>query len=164
MHSANIVKTNGNYMTPLNFYLLTDTHYFEESLGAEGKAYEEYMKTEAFYLKESSTINKAIFQKLKDDKETEIIIIPGDLSKDGEYESHKSLIKELTSLKESGKSFSEANKLLKKWYALNITTVTDAEYKKKKTITGKVEKSYDVNNVGRNSILEKLKNKEGATV
>ena len=40
----------------------------------------------------------------------------------------------------------------------------DAELKKKKTITGKVEKSYDVNNVGRNSILERLKNKEGATV
>jgi hypothetical protein len=59
---------------------------------------------------------------------------------------------------------SEANKLLKKWHALNITKVEDAELKKKKTITGKVEKSYDVNNVGRNSILERLKNKEGATV
>lgn len=90
-------------MGNLKFYLLTDTHYFEESLGAEGKAYEEYMKTEAFYLKESSTINKAVFKKLKEDKETEIIIIPGDLSKDGEYESHKSLIKELNELKESGK-------------------------------------------------------------
>lgn len=90
-------------MENLKFYLLTDTHYFEESLGAEGKAYEEYMKTEAFYLKESSTINKAVFNKLKEDKETEIIIIPGDLSKDGEYESHKSLIKELNDLKEAGK-------------------------------------------------------------
>lgn len=103
MHSVNIVKTSGNYMTSLKFYLLTDTHYFEESLGAEGKAYEEYMKTEAFYLKESSAINKAVFKKLKEDKETELIIIPGDLSKDGEYESHKSLIKELNDLKESGK-------------------------------------------------------------
>lgn len=103
MHSVNIVKINGDYMTPLKFYLLTDTHYFEESLGASGKAYEEYMKTEAFYLKESSAINKAVFQKLKEDKETELIIIPGDLSKDGEYESHKSLIKELNDLKECGK-------------------------------------------------------------
>ncbi|MBE6748680.1 MAG: metallophosphoesterase [Ruminococcaceae bacterium] len=90
-------------MTPLKFYLLTDTHYFEESLGAEGKAYEEYMKTEAFYLKESSTINKVVFNKLKDDTATELIIIPGDLSKDGEYESHKSLIKELNALKAAGK-------------------------------------------------------------
>ncbi len=103
MHSVNIVKTSGNYMTSLKFYLLTDTHYFEESLGAEGKAYEEYMKTEAFYLKESSAINKAVFKKLKEDKETELIIIPGDLSKDGEYESHKSLIRELNALKDAGK-------------------------------------------------------------
>ncbi len=99
----NTVKINGNFMENLKFYLLTDTHYFEESLGAEGKAYEEYMKTEAFYLKESSAINKAVFKKLKEDKETEIIIIPGDLSKDGEYESHKSLIKELNDLKDAGK-------------------------------------------------------------
>lgn len=90
-------------MENLKFYLLTDTHYFEESLGAEGKAYEEYMKTEAFYLKESSMINKTVFKKLKEDKETEIIIIPGDLSKDGEFESHKSLINELNDLKQSGK-------------------------------------------------------------
>ena len=103
MHSVSTVKTNGNYMENLKFYLLTDTHYFEESLGAEGKAYEEYMKTEAFYLKESSMINKTVFEKLKADTETEIILIPGDLSKDGEYESHKSLIKELNALKEAGK-------------------------------------------------------------
>ena len=99
----NTVKINGNFMENLKFYLLTDTHYFEGTLGASGKAYEEYMKTEAFYLKESSAINKAVFKKLKEDKETEIIIIPGDLSKDGEYESHKSLIKELTALKDAGK-------------------------------------------------------------
>lgn len=97
------MKINGNRMEKLNFYLLTDTHYFEESLGAEGKAYEEYMKTEAFYLKESSAINKAVFKKLKEDKETELVIIPGDLSKDGEYESHKSLIRELNDLKIAGK-------------------------------------------------------------
>ena len=90
-------------MENLKFYLLTDTHYFEESLGASGKAYEEYMKTEAFYMKESSEINKAVFKELKEDKETELIIIPGDLSKDGEYESHKSLIKELNALKDAGK-------------------------------------------------------------
>ena len=27
-------------MNPIKFYLLTDTHYFEKSLGAEGKAFE----------------------------------------------------------------------------------------------------------------------------
>ncbi len=69
----------------------------------------------------------------------------------------------LHALKESGKSFSEANKLLKKWYALNIHDVESATIKKKKTITSKVEKSYDVENVGRNSVLERMKSR-GATV
>ena len=99
----NTVKINGDIMTPLKFYLITDTHYFNAELGAEGKAYEEYMKTEAFYLKESSEINKAVFKKLKEDTETDLIIIPGDLSKDGEYKSHKALIEELDALKEEGK-------------------------------------------------------------
>ena len=69
----------------------------------------------------------------------------------------------LYALGESGKSFSEANKLLKKWYALNIHDVESAIIKKKKTITSKVEKSYDVENVGRNSVLERMKSR-GATV
>lgn len=63
-------------------------------------------------------------------------------------------------LKESGRSLSEANKLLKKYHAMDIYDIQSAELKKKKTITSKVEKSYDVNNVGRNSILERMKNKE----
>ena len=44
-----------------------------------------------------------------------------------------------------------------------LSTPYNAELKKKKTITSKVEKSYDVNNVGRNSILERMKNKEKET-
>lgn len=90
-------------MKPLSFYLVTDTHYFEPSLGAEGKAYEEYMKGEQFFLKESSAIVKRTFERIAEDKETDILIIPGDLSKNGEKESHKSFIKELYKLKEQGK-------------------------------------------------------------
>ncbi len=74
----------------------------------------------------------------------------------------------LHALKESGKSFQEANKLLKKWYALNIHDVESAKIKKKKSITSEVKKSYDVDNVGRNSVLERMKKKdkdeEGANV
>lgn len=90
-------------MNPISFYLVTDTHYFESSLGAEGKAYEEYMKGEQFFLKESSAIVKSTFERLSEDKETDIVIIPGDLSKNGEKESHRSFIKELYKLKEQGK-------------------------------------------------------------
>ncbi len=93
----------GDKMKPFNFYLVTDTHYFESSLGASGKAYDEYMKREQYFMAESSDIIKAVFADIAKDKDTEYVIIPGDLSKNGEIESHRSFIKELYRLKESGK-------------------------------------------------------------
>lgn len=90
-------------MYPVNFYLVTDTHYFEPSLGARGKAFEEYMQREQYFMAESSDIVRGVFSQIAEDKETELVIIPGDLSKNGEIESHKSFVKELKKLKESGK-------------------------------------------------------------
>lgn len=90
-------------MKPFNFYLVTDTHYFEPSLGASGKAFDEYMKKEQYFMAESSDIIKAVFADIAADKETEYVIIPGDVSKNGEIESHKSFVKELYKLKDTGK-------------------------------------------------------------
>ena len=90
-------------MKPINFYLVTDTHYYENELGAEGKAFEKKMATEQYFMRESSAIVKSTFARISEDKETDIVIIPGDLTKNGELESHKSFIKELYKLKESGK-------------------------------------------------------------
>ena len=75
-------------MKPLKFYLLTDTHYFEPMLGAEGKAFENYMSREQYFMKESGAIVEAVFNKIAADKETDIVIIPGDLTKNGEKESY----------------------------------------------------------------------------
>ena len=90
-------------MKPVNFYLVTDTHYFENELGAGGPAFEKNMLTEQYFMKESSAIVKTVFDRIIADKESDIVIIPGDLSKNGEKESHKSFIKELYRLKENGK-------------------------------------------------------------
>lgn len=90
-------------MNAVNFYLLTDTHYFATTLSAEGKAYEEYMTGELFFLRESSSIVKSVFNDISKDNDTNIVIIPGDLSKNGELESHKEFIAELNKLKASGK-------------------------------------------------------------
>ena len=90
-------------MKPASFYLVTDTHYFENELGAEGKAFEKTMATEQYFVRESSAIVKSTFARISEDKETDVVIIPGDLTKNGEIESHKSFIKELYKLRESGK-------------------------------------------------------------
>lgn len=90
-------------MNPVKFYLVTDTHYFEPSLGCSGAAYDEYMKREQYFMAESSDIVKATFAEIAADESVDTVLIPGDLSKNGELESHKSFIKELDKLKASGK-------------------------------------------------------------
>lgn len=90
-------------MKPFSFYLITDTHYFEKELGAEGTAFEYYMSREQYFMKESSAIIESVFNSVAEDKETDIVLIPGDLTKNGELESHKSFVKALYRLKEKGK-------------------------------------------------------------
>lgn len=90
-------------MKPISFYLVTDTHYFENKLGAGGEAFEKNMVTEQYFVKESHAIVSSTFDEIIQDKETDIVIIPGDLVKNGEKESHNSFIKELYRLKEKGK-------------------------------------------------------------
>ncbi len=90
-------------MKSFKFYLVSDTHFYEPSLGASGKAYESYMKTEQILLAESSDMVKAVFDEIIADSDTEYVILPGDLSKNGEKESHKSFVKELHRLKAAGK-------------------------------------------------------------
>jgi DNA replication protein DnaD len=57
-------------------------------------------------------------------------------------------------LKESNKTFSDANKLLKKWANSGITTPEEAMEKAKKTLPKEVKKSYDTEKVGKSSVLD----------
>lgn len=86
-----------------DFYLITDTHYFENSLGAYGKEYDQFMRFEQKCFAETQAINEAVFDFLEKTKDTENILIAGDLSFNGEKESHIGFIKLLNKLKESGK-------------------------------------------------------------
>lgn len=93
----------GDTMKPFSFYLVTDTHYFEPSLGCSGEAFDDYMKNEMYCLAESSKIVHATFDELIKDESVDTVIIPGDLSKDGEKQSHIGFVKELNRLKAAGK-------------------------------------------------------------
>ena len=71
-------------MNPLRFYLITDTHYFKNSLGAYGDAYEDFMDGEQKGFAESQAINEAVFAWLEKADEADILLIAGDLSFNGE--------------------------------------------------------------------------------
>ena len=91
-------------MNDFTFYHITDLHlYNTEGIGSYGKFFDAHCKIDQKCVAESVAIIDAAFEKLAEDKDTEYIIISGDLTCDGEYESHAMLLEKLKALKESGK-------------------------------------------------------------
>ena len=90
-------------MKDLKFYLITDTHYFKNSLGAYGDGYDSFMRFEQKCYAETESINRSVFEYLKTAEEADIVLIAGDLSFNGEKESHIKFVEFLHELKNSGK-------------------------------------------------------------
>ena len=91
-------------MKETKFYLITDTHYYHLPLGAYGEEYEKYMDSQQKCYAETEAINKAIFKFLETADEADKLLIAGDLSFNGEKESHEAFSKLLTDFeKKSGK-------------------------------------------------------------
>ncbi len=90
-------------MKPFKFFLLTDTHYFAPELGCRGEAYDEFMQFEQKCFAETAAINKAVFGWLEKNGEADTVLIAGDLSFNGEGQSHTEFIELLKKLKASGK-------------------------------------------------------------
>ena len=91
-------------MEDFTFYFVADPHYFKSSLGAYGKEYEEFMDFEQKCFAETEAINKALFEYLKSASDSNTVLFGGDLSFNGEKESHLEFKKMLGELKESGKN------------------------------------------------------------
>lgn len=87
----------------MKFYLITDTHYFKPELGCSGKEYDEFMRFEQKCFAETASINRSVFDYLKTANEADTLLIAGDLSFNGEKESHLEFIELLKELKASGK-------------------------------------------------------------
>lgn len=90
-------------MEPFRFFLITDTHFFKNSIGAYGEAYERFMDFEQKCFAETESINRALFARLREATEADTVLIAGDLSFWGERESHEAFTALLRDLKESGK-------------------------------------------------------------
>ena len=75
----------------LKFYLITDLHYYDKSLGITGKAYEALSNADQKCLAESGAIIDAYFDKIVEDKEVDTVLIAGDVTYNGAKESHLGL-------------------------------------------------------------------------
>lgn len=90
-------------MIQTKFYVMADPHFFDSALGCSGKEYEDFMRYEQKCFAETESINKSVFEFLKNANEADIVLIAGDLSFNGEKKSHEGFIKLLYDLKNSGK-------------------------------------------------------------
>lgn len=87
----------------LNIAVLSDTHIFPEKfVGNEGPNYTSYVNGDRKMLKESEKILKSSINRILN-SDAEIVLVPGDLTKDSEVEAHEILAKELKRLEDAGK-------------------------------------------------------------
>lgn len=91
-------------MKNLKFYHLTDLHYYaNERIGSSGQTYKFKCDVDQKCMAESGAIVDAAFKSLCEDEETDIVLISGDLTFDGEQQSHDALVEKLQKLKDNGK-------------------------------------------------------------
>jgi hypothetical protein len=93
---------NGNFINnarPVKIAVLSDLHYMDPSLlKADGSAFQMYLMQDPKLLAESGAILQQIIRNLTAEK-PDLVLISGDLTKDGELVSHKSLIRQLEILR-----------------------------------------------------------------
>jgi 3',5'-cyclic AMP phosphodiesterase CpdA len=79
----------------LKIAVLSDLHYMDPSLlKADGSAFQMYLMQDPKLLAESGAILQQIIRKLLIEK-PDLVLISGDLTKDGELVSHRSILKQL---------------------------------------------------------------------
>ncbi len=88
---------------PLTVTVITDTHYYAKSTGTSGKAYETANAKSQMPLERAEEILDAAFRQIKEDKRTDIVLLSGDTTSNGEYDSHDGIIRMLRDLKAAGK-------------------------------------------------------------
>lgn len=93
----------GSNNEPLKVQVITDVHYYSRKNGTHGKAYDKAESKSQMVIKDSDLVIKAGFDMLCNDTSTDIVLLSGDTTRNGEIDSHKEFIDLLYSLKERGK-------------------------------------------------------------
>ncbi|MBQ3005628.1 MAG: metallophosphoesterase [Clostridia bacterium] len=88
---------------PLTVTVLTDTHYYCKKNGTSGKAYDIANSKSQKLLADSGEVLESAFNQIAADKESDIVLISGDLTNNGEMNAHAEFIDMLRKLKSNGK-------------------------------------------------------------
>lgn len=88
---------------PLKIQFVTDVHYYARENGIEGPAYEREEAKSQQVIKDSDLVIKKGFDMLCEDDSTDIVVVAGDTTRNGELTSHEGIISLLRELKNKGK-------------------------------------------------------------
>lgn len=100
---ANGCSTDSGSGGDLRFYVFSDPHFYDTDLGTSGSAFEAALAEDRKLLAESPEIMEAMVDTIiANKKDIDIVIIPGDLTKDGELTSHTKFAAYLDRIEENG--------------------------------------------------------------
>ncbi|MEJ5307417.1 MAG: metallophosphoesterase [candidate division WOR-3 bacterium] len=85
----------------LKFAIISDIHLYDTILGITGKEFENYIENDRKLLKESSFLLDQFFEDIKN-YDIDFILIPGDITKDGELINHKLFIEKSSEILSRG--------------------------------------------------------------
>lgn len=86
-----------------SMYVLTDTHFFSPNMWEEGKPINDREKGDQIAIKDTPAIIDTFFDKIIEDTETKYVLITGDLTSNGDKQSHIDFKKHLERLTNAGK-------------------------------------------------------------
>jgi 3',5'-cyclic AMP phosphodiesterase CpdA len=86
----------------VRFLVLTDLHYMDPDLWGDGPAIEAYLRGDRKLLRESPEILEEAMR-IVDGMPAELVLVPGDLTKDGERSGHLQVAERLQRLEAGGK-------------------------------------------------------------
>lgn len=93
---------NQNKISNNKIAVISDPHYYAPELGTTGTAFNNYLSSDRKMLAESKAILESTIDLIKN-SDAEIVLVCGDLTKDGELLSHQQFAKHLKQLKDAGK-------------------------------------------------------------
>ncbi len=90
------------YHPAVKMLVFSDPHYFDPSLGTSGAAFEAYLASDRKLIAESDAIMRAMVAEVAA-VNPEVVLISGDLTKDGEMLSHHTMAAYLAQMKTGGR-------------------------------------------------------------
>lgn len=102
MQAVDAATVTPTRSAPVKIAVISDVHYYDDSLGTSGQAWETEWYSDFKMRAESSAILDSAINSIKN-SDAQIVLVSGDLTNDGEKVCHEGLANKLEELKAAGK-------------------------------------------------------------